>query len=93
MELFELCHRGTSGSVQVSQMLLELFKSNENMLFNRNLPRAIYIGMPIVTVIYVLTNLAFFAVIPADEMKDNVAVAVVSKLITLSSQHAIKILI
>lgn len=63
------------------------------MFFNRNLPRAIYIGMPIVTVIYVLTNLAFFAVIPADEMKDNVAVAVVSKLITFSSsQHAIKLL-
>lgn len=73
-------------------MLLELFKSSENMFFNRNLPRAIYIGMPIVTVIYVLTNLAFFAVIPADEMKDNVAVAVVSKLITFSSQHAIKLL-
>lgn len=70
---------------------MELFKSNENMLFDRNLPRAIYIGMPIVTVIYVLTNLAFFAVIHADEMKDNVAVAVVSKLIAFSSQLAIKI--
>lgn len=45
---------------------------------NRNLPRAIYIGMPIVTIIYVLTNLAYFVVIPGNEMKDNVAVAVVS---------------
>lgn len=44
----------------------------------RNLPRAIYIGMPIVTIIYVLTNLAYFVVIPGDEMKSSLAVAVVS---------------
>lgn len=44
----------------------------------RNLPRAIYIGMPIVTIIYVLTNLSYFAVIPGDEMKSSLAVAVVS---------------
>lgn len=47
--------------------------------FHRNLPRAIYIGMPIVTIIYVLTNLAYFAVIPGDEMKASLAVAVVSR--------------
>lgn len=47
--------------------------------FNRNLPRAIFIGMPLVTVIYVLTNLAYFVVIPGDEMKSSVAVAVVSE--------------
>lgn len=34
--------------------------------------------MPIVTIIYVLTNLAYFAVIPGDEMKASLAVAVVS---------------
>lgn len=34
--------------------------------------------MPIVTIIYVLTNLSYFAVIPGDEMKSSLAVAVVS---------------
>jgi hypothetical protein len=34
--------------------------------------------MPIVTIIYVLTNLAYFAVIPGEEMKASLAVAVVS---------------
>lgn len=47
-------------------------------LSSRNLPRAIYIGMPIVTIIYVLTNVSYFAVIPGDEMKSSLAVAVVS---------------
>lgn len=54
------------------------FKNSKKCFFNRNLPRAIYIGMPIVTIIYVLTNLAYFVVIPGDEMKTSVAVAVVS---------------
>jgi solute carrier family 7 (L-type amino acid transporter), member 5 len=34
--------------------------------------------MPIVTIIYVLTNLSYFVVIPGDEMKASLAVAVVS---------------
>ncbi|KAG5677972.1 hypothetical protein PVAND_007684 [Polypedilum vanderplanki] len=42
----------------------------------KNLPRAIYIGMPIVTIIYCLTNLAYFAVLTGAEMKASIAVAV-----------------
>lgn len=44
----------------------------------RNLPRAIWIAMPLVTSIYVLVNLAYFAVISRSEMLSSVAVAVVS---------------
>ncbi|XP_022198118.2 large neutral amino acids transporter small subunit 1 [Nilaparvata lugens] len=42
----------------------------------KNLPRAIWIAMPIVTLIYVLANLAYFAVVSADEMLSSAAVAV-----------------
>jgi amino acid transporter len=58
--------------------LMETFTDKLVFIFPRNLPRAIYIGMPIVTIIYVLTNLAYFVVIPGDEMKASLAVAVVS---------------
>lgn len=43
---------------------------------NRNLPRAIYISLPIVTLIYMLVNVAYFAVLSADEVLESNAVAV-----------------
>ncbi|XP_055387315.1 large neutral amino acids transporter small subunit 1 [Condylostylus longicornis] len=42
----------------------------------RNLPRAIWIAMPLVTGIYVLVNLAYFAVVSKSEMLSSLAVAV-----------------
>ncbi|XP_067007299.2 large neutral amino acids transporter small subunit 1 [Anabrus simplex] len=42
----------------------------------RNLPRAIWIAMPIVTMMYVLANLAYFAVVNAEEILASPAVAV-----------------
>lgn len=42
----------------------------------RNLPRAIYISLPLVTVIYVLANVAYFAVLTPDEILSSNAVAV-----------------
>lgn len=47
----------------------------------KNLPRAIYISLPLVTVIYVLANMAYLAVLSASEMKASDAIAVVSCLL------------
>lgn len=45
----------------------------------RNLPRAIWIAMPMVTIIYVMVNLAYFAVVSRQEMLSSLAVAVVRR--------------
>jgi hypothetical protein len=49
----------------------------------RNLPRAIWIAMPIVTVIYFTANLAYFAVVSREELLSSPAVAVVRTLCNL----------
>ena len=46
---------------------------------NKNLPRAIYISMPLVTVTYLLANVAYFSVLNTSEILASNAVAVVSR--------------
>lgn len=46
--------------------------------FNRNLPRAIMIGIPLVTLVYLLTNTAYLAGLTMTEMMSSRAVAVVT---------------
>lgn len=43
----------------------------------KNLPRAIYISLPLVTAIYVLANMAYLAVLTKTEMLASNAIAVV----------------
>ena len=47
----------------------------------RNIPRAIGIGIPLVTIVYLLTNIAYFSVLSKQEIIDGGAVAVVSTII------------
>ena len=44
----------------------------------KDMPRAIYISITIVTIVYVLTNVAYFALVSPAEMMMSDAVAVVS---------------
>ncbi|GFV45190.1 large neutral amino acids transporter small subunit 2 [Trichonephila clavipes] len=54
----------------------------------RNLPRAIWIGLPLVTCVYVLTNVAYFVVVSPTELLASPAVAVTFANIVFGKQVA-----
>lgn len=43
----------------------------------KNLPRAVFISIPLVTVVYLLANVSYFTVVSPDELAESVAVAMV----------------
>ena len=47
----------------------------------KDMPRAIYISIPVVTIIYVLANVAYFVLVTPEEIKTSDAVAVVRNMI------------
>ena len=52
------------------------FMTDEIVNPNRNLPLAIIISLPLVTVIYVLANVAYFAAMSSEELKTSTAVGI-----------------
>ena len=68
-----------------------MFRNNLNLVTEelqdplKNLPRAILIGIPGVTLLYLLTNISYFTVLSTDDVLESPAVAVVNKIIQVAT--------
>lgn len=49
----------------------------------RDLPRSVHTGIPTVTMCFVLTNLAYYTIIPWEVLRESDAIAVVSPFLRL----------
>jgi len=58
-------------------ILTRYARVSTSLLYYRNLPRAILISMPIVTIVYLLANIAYFAAMSPEDLLASDAVAVV----------------
>ena len=59
------------------------------LLFFRDLPRALMIGIPLVTIVYILTNIGYIAVVGKDGILESGAVALVSFFLIIVSLTAL----
>ena len=59
----------------------------------KNLPRAILIGIPAVTALYLLTNISYFTVLSTDDVLESSAVAVVMTSLSMISNILTKFLL
>ena len=48
--------------------------------FNRNIPLAIIISMPIITILYLMVNVSYFSVMSMEDLLNSPAVGIVSVL-------------
>jgi len=71
--------------LDISALRCTLLEVVCNRCLFRNLPRASWISCILVTVVYVLANVAYFSVISPAEMLQSEAVAVVRDVLLFSS--------
>lgn len=56
-------------------------------VFYRNLPRAMVIGLLIISICYVLVNVSFFSILSYEEIVSTQTVALVSQSVTAHYTH------
>lgn len=57
---------------------------------DRNLPRAIFISMPLITIVYIMINVAYLVVLKPEEILNSSAVVVVCKRFTSRTSLTLK---